>query len=205
MKIIDLTHTFDATMPVFPGDEPVELVKNEVAGPGGVIMNHTMKSSMHVGTHMDGPAHMISDGRYLFEMQPKKFTGRGVFIDVRGRKEVHAEMLDTIELRAGDCICICTGASVRFREPNYFDDIPSISPGFCQRLADAKVSMVILDFCSPDAPPYPLHKILLCAEVLIVENACNLELLDVVKEFEIIALPLKIKADSAPVRLIARY
>ncbi len=62
-----------------------------------------------------------------------------------------------------------------------------------------------MDTPSPDKDPYTVHRILLKEEILIIESLKNLsELLDV-KKFEITALPAKFEADSAPVRVIARY
>jgi kynurenine formamidase len=49
-----------------------------------------------------------------------------------------------------------------------------------------------------------VHKILLGANILIVENLTNLQALLAVSEFEVIALPPKFEADAGPVRAVAR-
>jgi len=55
---------------------------------------------------------------------------------------------------------------------------------------------------SPDHEPFPIHKLLLSNDVLIIENLTNLEKL-AGKEFRIIALPINLQEDAAPARVIA--
>lgn len=52
--------------------------------------------------------------------------------------------------------------------------------------------------------PWVTHKILLENEILILENLTNLDQLINIKDFEVIALPTKLQADAAPLRVIAR-
>ena len=64
--------------------------------------------------------------------------------------------------------------------------------------------MVCIDSPSPDRRPFEIHKLLLENNVLIAENLTNLDKLMSANNFEVIALPLKIHADSSPARIIAR-
>ncbi len=61
-----------------------------------------------------------------------------------------------------------------------------------------------IDAPSPDKVPYPVHKMLLQAGIFIIENLTNLDLIPAGQPFEVIALPLKIKANSSPARVPAR-
>jgi kynurenine formamidase len=64
--------------------------------------------------------------------------------------------------------------------------------------------MVGMNMLGPDYDkPWVTHKILLGEEILILEDLTNLDQLLDVENFEIIALPVKFKADAAPVRVIA--
>jgi arylformamidase len=56
---------------------------------------------------------------------------------------------------------------------------------------------------SPDHEPFNVHKILLSAGVLIIENLTNLDELSG-KEFTVYALPVKLQIDGAPARVIAQ-
>jgi kynurenine formamidase len=73
-----------------------------------------------------------------------------------------------------------------------------------QFFVEKKVKMVCLDTPSPDRSPHDVHRLLLKNSVLIAENLTNLEQLLTVQHFEIVALPLRIHADSSPARIFAR-
>src|SRR3989338_6375091 len=79
MKIIDLTHTFTSSMPVFPGDAPAALER--LADPEPEVAHFHLDSGLHVGTHMDAPLHMIPNGKKLSEYPPEKFIANGHLID----------------------------------------------------------------------------------------------------------------------------
>ena len=71
-------------------------------------------------------------------------------------------------------------------------------------LVKQKVKIIGLDWPSPDHHPYPIHEILLKNNILILENLTNLDQLLNETDLEVFAFPLKIEADSSPVRVIAR-
>ncbi|MBI1812922.1 cyclase family protein [Candidatus Peregrinibacteria bacterium] len=199
MRLIDLTHTFEGEMPVYPGDPHPTLMLMEKEG----CRDYWLETSMHVGTHMDAPLHMIEGGKYLSEMPVEKFAGRGYVIDARGREIISEELLDGITMEKNAILLVLTGHSSRFKSPAYFENFPMISEGFATRAVELGVSIVGMDTSSPDAPPFPVHKILLGNEILIIENLTNLEQLLNVEHFTIAALPFKLHADAAPVRVVA--
>jgi arylformamidase len=53
-----------------------------------------------------------------------------------------------------------------------------------------------------NAEGFPVHKQLLGADILLIENLTNLEPL-IGKQFKLYALPLKLERDGAPARVIA--
>jgi kynurenine formamidase len=64
--------------------------------------------------------------------------------------------------------------------------------------------MVGMDMPSPDKYPFEIHKLLFDNGIYIIENLMNLDKLLGIKKFEVIALPLKIKADSSIARVVAK-
>jgi len=202
MQILDLTHTFDGNMPVYPGDPHVQLTQIARVQKDG-FTNHELKTGLHVGTHMDAPLHMLEGGKNLADISVEKYIGRGHLVDARGQESVGAELLDALPIEPGDILLICTGHSAHFRKPEYYASFPVVSEDFATRAVELQVSMIGMDTPSPDVPPFAVHKILLGSDVLIVENLTNLEKLFLCKEYRIIALPVKLKADAAPVRVIA--
>ncbi len=205
-KYIDLTQLFTSYMPVYPGDAPARLehsVRLEDSG----CNDHQLTTGMHVGTHMDGPLHMIAGGRKLCDFPPEKFFGRGVLVDCcRQTGELKADVLKSYDIRKNDIVLIMTGFSKYYGdEKKYFEQSPVFTLEFAQALVDKGVKIAGMDMSSPDKAPYDVHKLLLSHEVLILENLANLEGLFGIKNFEVIALPAKLDADSAPTRVIANY
>lgn len=202
MEIVDLTHTFTDNMPVFPGDPPATLKQVTNIDEHGYT-DHEIKSFMHVGTHMDAPLHMIQGGKKIDEIQPERFIGKGVIIDARNKNIIDSSVLQNLSIEPGSIILIYTGFGEKFGNPQYDNNQPTISEDFAVKAVELQAKIVGMDILGPDQPPFLTHKKLLSNDVLIIENLANLDHLLGVTEFEVIALPMKLQADAAPVRVIA--
>lgn len=202
MKIIDLTHTFTAAMPVFPGDKPPRLREN--IDRENSIVHYDLETGMHVGTHMDAPLHMLTGAKKLSQISADRFIANGHLIDARGSKKIDSEKLEQKNIKEGDCVLVYTGFDDLFRKPEFYGDYPELTEAFGSRLVELKVKFVGLDTPSPDKAPYEVHRILLKEEILIIEGLTNLSMLLDLDEFEVIALPAKYDSEAAPVRVIAR-
>ena len=203
MQPIDLTHRFTQDMPVYPGDPPVRL--KQIARIGSDEYNmYCLCSGLHVGTHIDAPLHMIADGNFICDMPVTRFFGRGRLIDARGCSIIAPDLLQGADISAGDIVLVLTGWYHRFGDDAYYNDFPEVVPEFAQELVRSGAGMVGLDTPSPDRSPFVVHKILLSAEVLIIENLANLDALLEIEDFDIVALPAKLQSEAAPVRVIAR-
>ena len=94
----------------------------------------------------------------------------------------------------------------------YYKRFPYFATDAVQHLLNSGMKMMAMDTPSPDdgsaiseLDDSPNHKLLLGADVVIVEYLCNTEKIDFMKKYEIIALPLKIfNADGAPARVVLR-
>ena len=203
MTYLDLTHTFNNQMPVFPGDAQPQLVQVTNVAKDGVAA-FDLKTSMHVGTHMDAPAHMVMGGKLLSEYPAQKFFGRGVIIDARGKASAGVDLLSNADIRKGDVVLVCFDWSTEFENESYYQNYPELTAEFANRLGELGVSIVGMDTPSPDRAPYPVHKILFKYDILIIENLVNLTELINKKDFEIIALPAKLQAEASPVRVVAK-
>jgi kynurenine formamidase len=202
MKLIDLTHTFDDAMPLYPGDPRPEIVRlADMPGAGFTLSQ--VRTGMHTGTHMDSPLHVIANGKFLSDWPVEKFIGRGVLIDARGKEKIDDDLLSGVQLKKNDIVLVLTGFSGKYRETAYYRDYPDMTESFAGALVNAGVSIVGLDTAGPDRTPYPIHRLLLSADVLIIENLTNLESLVGIRMFEVCALPAKFKTEAAPVRVIA--
>ncbi len=203
MRYLDLTRTFIHNMPVYPGDPSPELIKTEDLYKEG-YMGYQIKTGMHVGTHIDAPFHMLEDGKRLSEITVNKYFGRGYLIDARGKSIIDIEVLNGLSIERDSIILIMTGFSGKYGQPEYYENYPEISEKLATRLVELGMKIVGLDSPSPDRPPFNIHKLLLKQEILIIENLMNLEGLLNVSSFEIFALPMKLYAEAAPVRVVAK-
>jgi len=199
---IDLTHTFTADMPVFPGDPAPSLAEVTSVAKDG-ISHFELKTAMHVGTHIDAPAHMMAGGKLLDEYPPQKFFGRGVLIDARGKTSAGPELLSGTDINKGDIVLVYFDWASEFGKDDYYHNYPVLSEEFGKKLGELGVSIVGMDTPSPDLAPYSVHKILFKSDILIIESLTNLDKL-AGKSFEVIALPPKLQAEAAPCRVVAK-
>lgn len=202
MRIIDLTHPFTDLMPSYPGD-PVPSLKQYASISKNGYADHTLQTTMHMGTHIDAPAHMIEGGKPIDELPFDLFYGKGVMVDARGRRNLDIEMLRDVEIKEGQMVLFCTGFSKKYHTPEYFTDFPVMTEALAHELVKRKVKMVGMDTPSPDKAPFVVHKILLSADILIAENLTNLEALFNIKAFDVEAIPMRIAADAAFARIMA--
>ncbi len=201
-KLIDLTHTFTENMPVYPGDPCAQFHQIASIEKDG-FNDHKVEMGLHVGTHMDAPFHMVEGGRLISELPLSRFSGVGHLLDVRGIQSIEAEILNNKDIGKGDILLFLTGFSKKFREPAYYETYPELAVSLAERIVKLGVGIVGLDTPSPDRPPFPVHKILLGSEVLIIENLTNLEPLLEAEAFRVTAYPTKFAADAAPLRVVA--
>lgn len=204
MPLIDLSHAFSAHMPVYPGDPTPELKPIASLETDG-FCDHLLSTPLHVGTHMDAPRHMLRDGKDLSEFDVSRFVGRGVLLDCGGKSVIDADVLDGVRVEKGDVVLVWTCFDAKYRTPAYFSDFPLMTEAFANELVESGASIVGMDTPSPDRAPYQVHKILLAKPVLIIENLTHLEKLAGVDSFEVFALPMKLEADAAPARVVARW
>lgn len=200
-KIIDLTHTLSNFTPVHPFDEQpiIEQIRNIS---DDKYNDWKLSSGMHVGTHIDGPGHLTSSVTMISEIPIDRFIGKGYLIDARN-KEINIDLLRDMPTEDNLIVVVFTGYDKKFGTDEYFNDYPVITVDVAQELVRRKVKMIGIDFFSPDHYPFATHKIFLDNNVYIIENLTHLEHLLNIKHFTIVALPLKIMADSSLARVIA--
>lgn len=190
-------------MAVYPGDSAVSLTQSNYLNKDGYC-NHQLSINMHAGTHIDGPMHLIKSDTYLSEISLNTFVGQGVALDVSGMSEI--DYKESYEQFVPErCILLLhTGYSQYFGQDRYFSDHPALTAAFAQFLIRKQIKMVGVDMPSPDHFPFEIHKLLFEHQILIAENLTNVEQLLYIPSFEVIALPLLIRADSSIARIIAR-
>ena len=209
MKITDLTHIIYSDMPVFPGTEqPIFEKANTLEKDGFQEAKITMYS--HTGTHIDAPAHMMSDGPYLDNLDIEHFIGNATILDFSNR-EIKLIDVDSLKpyaekIKSVDFIIIKTGWSKYWGDKKYYEGFPSISEDSAKWLSQFNLKGIGIDAISiddMDSTTFAVHKILMPKNIIIIENLTNLDSISN-ESFILSILPLKNKdADGSPVRAIS--
>lgn len=202
-KLIDLTHTIVDRLPVYPGDDETGLRQTKFIDKDK-YNSHRLEISVHAGTHIDSPMHFLNTKRYISELPLETFIGEGCLLDVRGQKEIGMkEEYDSL-VKENSIVLLYTGMDEFFGQKEYYENQPVLTMEFAEFLAEKKIKIAGMDFISPDRYPFDIHKKLFTNNILIIENLTNLGELLKLKKYEIIALPLKINADSSILRVVAK-
>jgi kynurenine formamidase len=200
---LDLTHPISDQMPCYPGDLQVSLKQQTFYQTDG-HNNFALSTGMHAGTHLDGLMHLTESLTRIAELPLDRFAGNGFLVNVHGQREIDLPDSVFANLSTGAVVLFYTGFDQCFGNEDYYRSYPAISEATAWHLVKKGVKMIGMDSPSPDYAPYNIHKILLSNNILIIENLTNLSALLPYREFELLAFPLKIEADSSPVRVVAR-
>ncbi|MGM0419472.1 MAG: cyclase family protein [Bacillota bacterium] len=203
-KLIDLSHNINNDMPVHPYDEAVKLYQDKFLLTDK-YNNFKLETGMHIGTHIDSPMHMTLNETFLSEIPVERFWGKGCLLDVRNESIVEYKEDYSEVVKENDIVLLYTGHSVKYGKKEYYSGHPVITEELAEFLISKNIKMVGMDLPSPDRSPYNLHRKLLENDIFIIENLTNLSSLLFVENFEVIALPLKIRADASLTRVVARF
>ena len=223
LRAIDLSQTLEEHVPRFPTHA---MFFHNLWGSywnGGLSLRYQLVMHEHNGTHVDAPAHFISDAKpdahVTIERVPlTQLLGRGVRVDCRDTRVgeyVSKSRLQDWEnghgpILAGDIVLFNFGWAANWGlRPNnqrYVEDWPGVGMDAAEYLLSKPAAAIGVDTLSPDPPEAlrtkPIHPVVLEKQVLIVENLCNLDQLP--DFFLFLAFPLKIRAGSgSPIRAVA--
>lgn len=202
MKIIDISKEISEEMIVYKNREAKKIKRNVVANHQE---NHFHESrldiDMHCGSHTDAPLHMVENGKTIEQLQLERFIGNCKVFDLTNVEEfITKQDLEKFEINENDRIIIKTRNSY---DNEYNFKFVYIEEDAAQYLVDKKIKTVGIDAMSieRDKAGHPTHKIILGAEIGVLED---LQLKEVeAGEYELVALPLKIKgAEGSPIRAI---
>jgi arylformamidase len=202
MKIYDITRPLLPGIASYPGDPPYERTLHSDLARGDACTISRLSMSTHSGTHLDAPAHFLPGGGSVGDISLGAIIGLARVIVKKTAG--HVTVADLGEVKEGEKILIRTSNSDIDLAGAFREDYVALTPEAAQRLADAHVSLVGIDYLSiePFGSSAPIvHKTLLGAGTVILEglNLCDVE----EGTFFLIALPLSIpEAEGAPVRAI---
>ncbi len=161
----------------------------------------------------EAPAYLFSGGKGIDQFGLDSFMAEAVLLDLRNKKAgepIDDEDLEAAEeraglaLREGETVILHTGWGSSLRDMSV-PAHPYLSENGAEFLEFKRPFMVGIDAPSLDpdgGKGYPAHSILMRAEILVLENLCNLEKIQQ-SRFPLLALPLKISGSTSHVRAVA--
>jgi kynurenine formamidase len=203
MKLIDLSHEIEDNMPVYPGDIKTNLLQIKYLS-ADKHNNHRLDISMHSGTHIDSPMHLTDCKQYISELSLESFIADGCVLDVRNQAIIKLKAEYDTLVKENSIVLLYTGFDTYYGAKEYYENYPCMDIELCKFLIEKNIKMVGMDIPAPDRYPFEIHKLLFKNNIYVMENLTNLDQLLNVERFEVIAFPLKIKADSSMTRAVAR-
>lgn len=203
----DLTHLIHPAMTVYPGTSPPVLEKKCTLETDGFV-EHRLEMTTHTGTHVDAPAHLLTQGKTLDQFPVEKFSGKAVCIACIDRKEIDIDFLTLFERKIStvEFVLFYTGWQDKWGDASYFEGFPVLTPEAALWLSRFPLKGVGLDTISADpasSVELPNHRLLLEKEILIYENLVHLDQLPE-EGFIFYGIPLNLeKSDASPVRAFA--
>lgn len=202
--IIDITPPITPNLKVWPGDTPASReVLMEIAK-GDVVTLSTLRSTVHLGAHADGPMHYALGGGDVTTFPLERYVGRCrvVRVEVGRGERVGIEHLprgvNIVEKR----VLFRTDT---YPEPEEFStDFAGLAPELIDMLAARAVATIGIDTPSVDlfdSKDLPAHAAMHRNDVAILEGLA----LGAVEPgvYELIALPLRLVGfDGSPVRAV---
>ncbi|MDJ0645653.1 MAG: cyclase family protein [Flavobacteriaceae bacterium] len=233
-KYIDLSHDFsDQTIYWVTSKEfKLDTVYEGFTPKGYYYTANNFSTAEHGGTHLDAPIHFAENRHTVDEIPLEKLIGSAIKIDVSTRALKNSDYQISIEdlkgweesqnrtIADGSIVLLQTGYSKYYPDKIKYlgtdqrgeDAVQQLHfPGLSAEAAEwlvtnRKINAVGIDTPSIDygqSEYFKSHVILLEQNIPVFENLTNLDKLPY-HEFEIIALPMKIKGGSgAPLRIVA--
>lgn len=203
MKLIDLSHEIEDNMPIYPGDIKTNLHQIKYLS-ADKHNNHRLDISMHSGTHIDSPMHLTDCKQYISELSLESFIADGCVLDVRNQAIIKLKAEYDTLIKENSIVLLYTGFDTYYGAKEYYENYPCMDIELCKFLIEKNIKMVGMDIPAPDRYPFEIHKLLFKNNIYVMENLTNLDQLLNIDKFEVIAFPLKIKADSSLTRAVAR-
>jgi len=214
-KIVDLSHSLENDMPVYPGDTRTLLEPTSTIPKDGLNLTKVIMSS-HAGTHVDSPSHFVEKGLTIDQIPARKFAGEAVVIDASSTPIGSAVNIDSlhlgtaynkVEIGEDDFVLFYTGSSELWGNPIVEKKYTFLSEALVKKLVKNRVRAVGIDSFSVDSfdsITFPVHKELLSNGPFIIESLANPLKQFLGKRIFLICPPLKLASkDGAPCRCLA--
>ena len=149
MKLVDLSHPINLHTPGWVGYPGSKFYYTQTLQTNRVV-SQRIESSLHVGTHLDGPMHMADGAGDMASLPLTKLVHEGVIVDISDEVSdwsiITPEMITSkVEVKKGDILIIHTGYH-RYYEGKPEQDLTRyfcMHPGGTQVLAEWMLDLEI--------------------------------------------------------------
>jgi kynurenine formamidase len=154
--MVELSHVWGHGVPSLPGQADVRMVRAVKHAQHGVLA-WRITTSMHTGTHMNAPIHLIQKGADLAAIAPERFFGNGVVLNI---PKDRWELVSAADLQAarpavqhGDVVVIVTGWHHKYSDAlEYYGESPGLSKDAAEWLVEKDCKLVAVDTPQVDHP-----------------------------------------------------
>ena len=113
MRLVDLTHPWNLHTPGWVGYPGARIYYTQTLQTNRIV-SQRIETSLHTGTHLDGPMHGTDGGLDIASLPLEKLVHQGVVVDVsdvcKDWDVIRPEhIVDRVEVRRGDILIIHTG------------------------------------------------------------------------------------------------
>jgi arylformamidase len=207
MRFIDISLSVDASLPVWPGDPPIEIGRFLDMDAGDAVNASQLSFSAHTGTHVDAPLHHARLGAGADQLRLEDLIGPAVVAEVPDTPAVEARHLDALGLSDDVRRLLLKTDNCRIwseRRQGFQRDFVALTPDAAEWIVTKGIRLVGVDYMSVEqfhtAAPL-VHRTLLTAGVVALEG---LDLNGVQPgRYDLICLPLRLVGlDGAPARAV---
>lgn len=208
MRIVDLSHPVSPDMPLWPGTPRPEFSNLCTVGRDG-FGERWLQLSSHTGTHLDAPAHLFEGAATLDQLDAGRFVGKAARLDFTDSHHETISLDELLEFRTqivqAEFLLLHTGWSRFWGSDAYNRSYPMLAQDAAEWLASLGLKGIGIDapsFDTADSGELPVHRCLLGAGLLLIENLTSLDQL-IDSDFLLSVLPLNIvAAEACPVRAV---
>jgi len=206
MAIHDISLPISASLPVWPGDPPIEVTQPLHLDRGDLYTLTRLVLGAHSGTHVDAPAHFIRGGLEADGLDLDTLVGPALVVEALEAELLSADRLAELPIPPGTTrLLLRTRNSDRWGSgaAELFHDYVAVPRDGAEWLVARGVRLVGIDAPSiaPSDNPVAAHRLLLGAGIVIVEG---LDLRGIRPGvYQLVCLPLKlVGSEGAPARAI---
>ena len=223
--VIDLTHPFSASLPVYPGYKPLQIRPRSTIARDG-FANNELTFDEHTGTHLDAPSHFVAGAVSADRIPVDRLIAPLVVISLADRAAKDADTLVSVEdlrqwekrygrVPAGAFVAMHSGWGARAASTEKFLNRDAKgtmhAPGFSEQAArflvdERDISGVGVDTLSLDAgaaQKFVAHVAILGAGKYGIELLANLGGVPASGATIIVGAPKHVGGTGGPARVLA--